>query len=91
MVWPCATERYDGALRWTPARHPINDEHPGQNNTSNGWRESRRTQGYEQLNYYRSNMPYPQSTYYGGTHGRRRAKPKIGQTTAGPDESGASR
>jgi len=34
--------------------HHIIDKFPSQNSTSTGWKESRRVQGYEQLNCYHS-------------------------------------
>ena len=41
-----------------PMRHHTVVEHPGQSSVSTGWRESRRAQGYEQLNYYHSYISY---------------------------------
>jgi len=51
-------------------RHDIIVEHPGQSSTSTGWRESRRAQGYEQLNCYHSYMPYLPTYRFGDAHDR---------------------
>ena len=49
---------------------PRHDEHPGQNSMSTGWRETRRAQGYKQLNYYHSYVPYLPTYWFGSALNR---------------------
>ena len=58
-------------------RHHTIIEHPGQSSVSTRWRESRRAQGYEQLNYYHSYMPYLPTYRFGGAHDRLRGETKF--------------